>query len=109
MIEPSRRPLIWAGGGAVAAGAGPALAALGERLVAPVITTYSGSGLLPPGHPCLVEAPPHVPEVGALWDEADLVLAVGSDFDGMMTQDWRMPAPLRLVTVNMDAEDASKA
>ena len=109
LIEPSRRPLIWAGGGAVAAGAGEALAALAERLVAPVITTYSGSGLLPPGHPCLVEGPPHVPEIGALWDEADLVLAVGSDFDGMMTQGWKMPQPPRLVAVNVDAADASKS
>ena len=45
--------------------------------MAPVILTYSASGLLAPGHPCLVEAPPHVPEVGALWDEADVVVAVG--------------------------------
>ena len=109
LIEPSRRPLIWAGGGAAAAGAGEALATLAERLVAPVITTYSGSGLLPPGHPCLVEGPPHVPEIGALWDEADLVLAVGSDFDGMMTQGWKMPQPPRLVAVNVDAADASKS
>jgi acetolactate synthase-1/2/3 large subunit len=109
LIEPSRRPLIWAGGGAVASGAGPALAALAERLVAPVVTTYSGTGLLPPGHPCLVQAPPHVPEVGALWDEADCVVAVGSDFDGMMTQGWQMPKPPRLVSLNVDAEDASKA
>jgi thiamine pyrophosphate-dependent acetolactate synthase large subunit-like protein len=109
LIEPSRRPLIWAGGGAVASGAGPALAALAERLVAPLVTTYSGAGLLPPGHPCLVEAPPHMPEVGALWDEADCVVAVGSDFDGMMTQGWQMPQPPRLVSLNVDAEDASKA
>ncbi|HEY8771018.1 MAG TPA: thiamine pyrophosphate-binding protein [Thermoleophilaceae bacterium] len=109
LIEPSRRPLIWAGGGAIASGAGPALAALAERLVAPVITTYSGAGLLPHGHPCLVEARPHVPEVGALWDEADCVLAVGSDFDGMMTQGWQMPQPPRLVSINVDGEDASKA
>jgi thiamine pyrophosphate-dependent acetolactate synthase large subunit-like protein len=109
LIEPSRRPLIWAGGGAIASGAGPALAALAERLVAPLITTYSGAGVLPPGHPCLVEARPHVPEVGALWDEADCVLAVGSDFDGMMTQGWQMPQPPRLVSINVDGEDASKA
>jgi thiamine pyrophosphate-dependent acetolactate synthase large subunit-like protein len=109
LVEPSRRPLIWAGGGAVASGAGPALAALAERLVAPVVTTYSGAGLLPPGHPCAVEAPPHVPEVGALWDESDCVVAVGSDFDGMMTQGWQMPQPPRLVSLNVDAEDASKA
>jgi thiamine pyrophosphate-dependent acetolactate synthase large subunit-like protein len=108
LVAPSRRPLIWAGGGAVQADAGRALARLAERLVAPVITTYSARGLLPPGHPCLVQAPPHVPEVGALWDEADCVLAIGSDLDGMMTQGWKMPAPPHLVAVNVDTADASK-
>jgi thiamine pyrophosphate-dependent acetolactate synthase large subunit-like protein len=108
LLERSRRPLIWAGGGALQASAGEALAALAERLVAPVILTYSARGLLPPGHPCLVEAPPHVAEVGALWDEADVVLAVGSDFDGMMTQGWKQPQPPHLVSVNVDPADAAK-
>jgi thiamine pyrophosphate-dependent acetolactate synthase large subunit-like protein len=108
LLEGSRRPLVWAGGGAVQAGAGEALAALAERLVAPVILTYSARGLLPPGHPCLVEAPPHVAEVGALWDEADVVLAVGSDFDGMMTQGWKQPQPPHLISVNVDPADAAK-
>src|SRR4051794_12641609 len=108
-IEPSRRPLIWAGGGALQAGAGEAVAELAERLVAPVIATYSARGLLPPDHPCLVGAPPHVPEVGALWDEAALVVAIGTDFDGPMTQNWKMPQPPHLIAVNVDAEDAAKA
>jgi acetolactate synthase-1/2/3 large subunit len=108
LLERSRSPLVWAGGGAVSSGAGEAVAELAERLVAPVITTYSARGLLPPDHPCLVTAPPHLAEVGALWDEADLVVAVGSDLDGMMTQGWKMPQPPHLVTVNVDAEDASK-
>jgi thiamine pyrophosphate-dependent acetolactate synthase large subunit-like protein len=108
ILERSRRPLIWAGGGALQAGAGDAVAALAERLVAPVILTYSARGLLPPGHPCLVEAPPHVAEVGALWDEADAVLAVGSDFDGMMTQAWKQPQPPHLIAVNVDPADAAK-
>jgi thiamine pyrophosphate-dependent acetolactate synthase large subunit-like protein len=108
MLERSRRPLVWAGGGALQAGAGEAVAAVAERLVAPVILTYSARGLLPPGHPCLVEAPPHVAEVGALWDEADVVLAVGTDFDGMMTQGWKQPQPPRLVSVNVDPPDAAK-
>jgi thiamine pyrophosphate-dependent acetolactate synthase large subunit-like protein len=60
-------------------------------------------------HPCAVGVPPHVPEAGLLWDEADVVVAVGSDFDGMMTQNWRMPAPQHLVAVNVDAVDASKS
>jgi thiamine pyrophosphate-dependent acetolactate synthase large subunit-like protein len=108
LLERSRRPLVWAGGGALQAGAGDGLAALAERLVAPVILTYSARGLLPPSHPCLVEAPPHVAEVGALWDEADVVLAVGSDFDGMMTQGWKQPQPPHLISVNVDPADAAK-
>ncbi len=108
LLERARRPLVWAGGGALQSGAGEAVGRLAERLVAPVILTYSASGLLPPGHPCLVQAPPHVPEVGALWDEADVVVAVGSDFDGMMTQGWKMPQPPHLVAINVDPTDASK-
>jgi thiamine pyrophosphate-dependent acetolactate synthase large subunit-like protein len=108
LLERSRRPLVWAGGGALQSGAGEAVARLAERLVAPVILTYSARGLLPPDHPCLLDAPPHVPEVGAVWDEADVVVAVGSDFDGMMTQGWKMPQPPHLVAINVDAGDASK-
>jgi thiamine pyrophosphate-dependent acetolactate synthase large subunit-like protein len=107
-LEHARRPLIWAGGGAIAAGAGAAVAALAERLVAPVMLTYSARGLLPPDHPCLVEATPHVAQVGALWDEADVVVAIGSDFDGMMTQGWKQAQPPHLIAINVDPADASK-
>jgi thiamine pyrophosphate-dependent acetolactate synthase large subunit-like protein len=108
-IAAAERPLIWAGGGALRAQAGPEIAMLAERLAAPVITTYMGRGLLPPDHPCGVGLPPHVPQVGALWDDADLVIAVGTDFDWMMTQNWRQPAPARLLTINVDGADAAKA
>ncbi|MBA3262474.1 MAG: thiamine pyrophosphate-binding protein [Thermoleophilaceae bacterium] len=107
-IERARRPLIWAGGGALQADAGEAVARLAERLVAPVMLTYSAHGLLPPDHPCLVEGSPHVPEVGALWDEADVVIAIGTDFDGMMTQGFKQAQPPQLIAVNVDAADASK-
>jgi acetolactate synthase-1/2/3 large subunit len=108
VLEHARRPLIWAGGGALAADAGEAVAKLAERLVAPVMLTYSARGLLPPGHPCLVEATPHVAQVGALWDEADAVIAIGTDFDGMMTQGWKLPQPPHLIAINVDPADAAK-
>jgi thiamine pyrophosphate-dependent acetolactate synthase large subunit-like protein len=108
VLERSRRPLIWVGGGALQAGAGGAVEHLARRLVAPVILTYSARGLLAPGHPCLVDVPPHVPEAGVLWDEADAVVAIGSDLDGMMTQGWKQPQPPHLVAVNVDPADASK-
>ena len=108
LLERSRRPLIWAGGGALQSGAGDEVARLAERLVAPLLLTYSARGLVPPGHPCLVDAPPHVPQVGALWDEADLVVAIGTDFDAMMTQGWKQPQPPHLMAINVDPADASK-
>jgi thiamine pyrophosphate-dependent acetolactate synthase large subunit-like protein len=108
LLERARRPLVWAGGGALQSGAGEAVERLAERLVAPVILTFSAKGLLPPGHGCLVESSPHVPEAGELWDEADVVVAIGSDLDGMMTQGWKQPQPPHLVAINVDAGDASK-
>ena len=108
LLERARRPLVWAGGGALQSGAGEAVARLAERLVAPVILTFSAKGLVPPGHPCLVECSPHVPEAGELWDEADVVVAIGSDLDGMMTQGWKQPQPPHLVAINVDPTDASK-
>jgi acetolactate synthase-1/2/3 large subunit len=104
----ARRPLIWAGGGALQSGAGEAVARLAERLVAPVMLTYSAHGLVQPGHPCLIEVPPHLPDAGALWDEADVVVVVGSDLDGMMTQGFSQPQPPRLIAINVDPADAAK-
>lgn len=108
LLSTAARPLIWAGGGAVRADAGPLVAELAEKLAAPVITTFAGRGLLSPTHPCAAPNPVHTPEVGALWDEADVVLGIGSDFDGLMTQNWRMPKPPTLIAINVDAKDAAK-
>ncbi|MGO9884430.1 MAG: thiamine pyrophosphate-binding protein [Solirubrobacteraceae bacterium] len=108
LLSSAGRPLIWAGGGALRADAGPLVGELALRLAAPVVTTYASRGLLAANHPCLVPGPVHDPAVGRLWDEADLVLAVGTDFDGSMTQNWLMPAPPRLIAINVDAADASK-
>jgi thiamine pyrophosphate-dependent acetolactate synthase large subunit-like protein len=55
-----------------------------------------------------VESSPHVPGAGELWDEADVVVAIGSDLDGMMTQSWKQPQPPHLVAINVDPIDASK-
>jgi acetolactate synthase-1/2/3 large subunit len=105
-LAAAERPLLWIGGGARRAGA--AVARLAERLAAPVLTTYGAAGVLPPAHPCLVGLPPHVPPAGRLWDEADVVVAIGSDLDGIQTQNFAMPQPPALIAVNLDPEDAAK-
>ncbi|HVP02137.1 MAG TPA: thiamine pyrophosphate-binding protein [Solirubrobacteraceae bacterium] len=108
LLARAERPLIWAGGGALRAGAGEAVGVLARTLAAPVVTTYLGRGLLAPDHPCAVPGPIHAREVGPLWDEADVVLAIGTDFDAMMTQEWRLPVPPALIAVTIDPADANK-
>lgn len=108
LLAAAERPLIWAGGGALRSGAEEQVGALAERLAAPVFTTYMARGLLGTEHPCAVGLPPHLPAAGRLWDEADVVVAIGTDFDGMMTQNWAMPRPPQLIAINVDRADATK-
>jgi acetolactate synthase-1/2/3 large subunit len=107
ILQCAARPLLWVGGGAARAGAGEAVQAIAQRLAAPVIETFGARGLVSPDHPCWVGYAPHFWEVGDLWDEADAVLAIGTDFDGTMTQNWAMPQPPALVSINVSGADAA--
>ncbi len=106
LIAQASRPLIWAGGGAARSGAGAAVGALAAKLQAPIVTTYGARGLT--DSPLVVRGPVHAPPVGKLWDDADLVIAIGTDFDGMMTQNWLQPKPRSLVAINIDKAEANK-
>jgi len=106
LLRRTDRVLIWAGGGAVAADAGEAVTDLAWRLGAPVVTTYAARGLLGVGHPLLIDAPPHEPEVEALIGAADLLLVVGSALDAMTTRNQTMPRPPLLVRVDADERTA---
>jgi thiamine pyrophosphate-dependent acetolactate synthase large subunit-like protein len=101
-IAAANRIVLWAGGGAVQAGAADEVAQFAEALGASVITTYAARGILPADHPNLVGLPPHEPEVAELIANADLMIALGTGFDGMMTRNWTMPMPPRLANVNCD-------
>jgi thiamine pyrophosphate-dependent acetolactate synthase large subunit-like protein len=89
-----RNVVIWAGGGAV--DVAPTLALLSEHLGAPVVTSFQGRGC----PPTALGVPPHEPEVAALINSADVLLAVGGDLDGMNTRNWTMPRPPVLVTLD---------
>jgi acetolactate synthase-1/2/3 large subunit len=96
----ARRPALWVGGGAVQSGAADAVAELAGRLGAPVLTTYAARGVLRTGHPLLVDLPVHEPEAEAVLASADLLVALGTAFDGMTTKNWTLPRPPRLLAVN---------
>ncbi len=76
--EAAARPVILAGGGARHAAA--EVRRLAERLDAPVIMTVNARGVLPPDHPLAVPASPSLDAVRALFDDADLVIAAGTEF-----------------------------
>jgi acetolactate synthase-1/2/3 large subunit len=89
-LAAATRPVLWAGGGVVSAGAGPALVALAERLGAPVVTTIEGRGSIPEDHPLSLGALTISQPVEDVVSGADLVLAVGTRFQGSSTRNWRL-------------------
>jgi acetolactate synthase-1/2/3 large subunit len=99
----AERPLILAGGGARGAAAG--LAALAEALGAPVLTTINGKGTLPEDHPLSVGAALHLPAATECVADADVVLAIGTEF---ATTDWWTGAPTVTGTlIRVDIEPAA--
>lgn len=102
-LAAAKRPLILAGGGAVAAA--DAVQTLAETLDAPVVTTINGRGILG-GHPLRVPASPTLPAVRALMADADVVLAIGTQFgrtDYDMNDDGAAPALTHLIRIDCDA------
>jgi thiamine pyrophosphate-dependent acetolactate synthase large subunit-like protein len=93
----TERPLVWAGGGA--RDREEEVIEIAESLGAPILTSYGGRGIAG-AHDLAVGLPPHVPEAGALWDQADLVIVVGSDLDGINTQNFQQPQPERIIALN---------
>ncbi|MGK0149152.1 5-guanidino-2-oxopentanoate decarboxylase [Pseudomonas putida] len=101
----ARRPLILAGGGALAAGA--ALARLAERLQAPVALTINAKGLLPASHPLQIGSTQSLPATRALVAEADVVLAIGTelaetDYDVTFKGGFEIPGSLLRIDIDPD-------
>jgi len=103
LLTACRRPLLYLGLGA--AGAGPDLVTLAERLEAPVATTFQGKGVFPENHPLWLwcgfgaAAPPFVRKIAA---DCDLTLAVGCRFSEVGTGSYGLEPPGKLVHVDID-------
>ncbi len=105
LLASARAPLIWAGGGAAAADAGAALAALAERLQAPVLTTVEGKGVVAEDHPLSLGANYWGHGAAQLAaPQADVALAVGTRMAGPMMGPGSLRPPQRLIQVDVDEE-----
>jgi thiamine pyrophosphate-dependent acetolactate synthase large subunit-like protein len=78
MLRRATQPLMILGGGAV--GAGSEALRLAELLGAPILTTVNGKGSVPADHPLSVGARLASALVISALEQADAVLAVGTEF-----------------------------
>ncbi len=111
-LAAAQAPVIWAGGGAIAAGASDVLLALAELIGAPVMTTYKGKGIIPEDHPLSLGNWASSGEgrdmLQGMLDGADLTLAVGTRFSGVSTGDWSLSFPQPLVHIDIDETEIGK-
>jgi acetolactate synthase-1/2/3 large subunit len=108
LIRGAGRIVLWVGGGAVQSDAGEQVERLATQLCAPVVGSWAGRGVVPAQSRWLVDLPPHEPEITDLIADADLVIAIGTAFDGPSTMNWKLPMPPRLIAINADPLDADK-
>jgi acetolactate synthase-1/2/3 large subunit len=93
LLQNAERPIIVAGGGVRASGAGGELVALAEALQIPVATSLNGKDSIPGTHPLSVGV------VGSYSREsanravgaADIVCFIGTETGGMTTHFWAVP------------------
>jgi acetolactate synthase-1/2/3 large subunit len=103
LLSRSRRPLLYLGLGAAAAGRD--LVTLAERLEAPVSTTFQGKGVFPENHPLWLwcafgdSAPPFARKIAA---SCDATLAIGCRFSEVGTASYGLNPPQPMVHVDIE-------
>lgn len=100
ILVAAKRPLLWAGGGVVRAGAGDQLRQLAEVLQAPVLATNGSKGVVPDDHPLmmgnmLTQSPLLEKEI---LGTGDAMLAIGTRFSERATRSTDKSAALLDVT-----------
>ena len=108
IVAGAKRPLIWAGGGVISSEASAELTRLAEMLGAGVVTSITGRGSIPEDHPLCIGAIPLEAPVQELLREADVLVAVGTHFQGYHTQNWTLQIPATLVHLDVDAEEIGR-
>ena len=103
-LAEARRPLIWAGGGVLRAGAQPELQALAELLQAPVATTYMGKGALGDEHPLAAGCGCDEAALQELLTDADVLLAVGTELGAETTGQYALRFGGHVIQIDAAAE-----
>jgi acetolactate synthase-1/2/3 large subunit len=105
LLSGAERPLLFVGGGTRRASDGvDVVRRLADRLDAPVASSYNGKGVFPEDDPRFVGVTgKHMPAPGIeVVRSADVVLALGTDFDVLSTNSWTLPIEGALIHVDVD-------
>lgn len=102
-IASAKRPVIWAGGGAISAGAAAEVTALAEKLGAAVLTSQSGRGIIPEDHPLCIGNFASSAGVAEFLKTCDLLISIGVRFRANETSIWRLQLPVEHIGIDADA------
>jgi acetolactate synthase I/II/III large subunit len=111
LIQESERPMVYSGGGIVAAGAAAELREFVERIDAPTVNTLMGLGALPSEHPNFVSMPGMHGSYAAnmAMSNCDLIIALGVRFDDRVTGRLAAFAPhAKVIHVDIDPAEIGK-
>ena len=111
LIRSAERPLVYAGGGIVAAGAATELREFVERTGFPAVNTLMGLGALPSTHPNFISMPGMHGSYAAnmAMSAADLLIALGVRFDDRVTGRLAAFAPhAKVIHVDIDPAEIGK-
>jgi len=111
LIETSQRPVLYIGGGVVAAGATAELKEFAERINAPMVTTLMARGAFPDSHPLNLGMPGMHGNYTATTalQRADLLITIGARFDDRITGDPKRFAPeAQVIHIDIDPAEIGK-
>jgi acetolactate synthase-1/2/3 large subunit len=111
MIWEAERPMVYAGGGILAAGASMDLRELVEMVDSPSVCTLMGLGAMPSTHPNFISLPGMHGSYASnmAMTETDLIIALGVRFDDRVTGRLAAFAPhARVIHVDIDPAEIGK-
>jgi acetolactate synthase-1/2/3 large subunit len=111
LLKKARRPVMVVGGGAKWSRARAQVRKLAEALSIPVATSLNAYALFPENHPLYIGVPGTYSRscTNKILHRADLVLFVGSQTGGLLTNFWRVPPEgTPVIQIGIDASDLGR-
>src|SRR5262249_24623905 len=103
-IVAAKRPVIWAGSGAMFSDSSPEVSALMELLDAAVITTQSGRGIVTEADSRCIGHFATFPALRSFVAKSDLMISIGVRFRGNETSNWNLKIPAEHIGIDADAK-----